>query len=102
MKKNINDLMELDPGYEVESIFVQLNKILDNESCRDVVKAEKFNPDYTVKTEDQEVFTVPPEVAQGLINFLNELDVRDRTKMLQFIQYAKGLETLLKCSNTLH
>jgi|APSaa5957512576_1039674.scaffolds.fasta_scaffold53601_3 hypothetical protein len=102
MKRNINDLEDLEPGYEQESMFVQLNKIIDNETCRSIVKAEKFNPGTMVTTEDNVEVNVSAETAAGIIQLLSEMDVRDRIKMLEFIQFYKGLNTLLKCSSTLH
>jgi hypothetical protein len=89
-----------DDEFDVEfinmPIWDQLGKIQDSESAREVVKAAKFKPVNTVKTDDGVTVIVTPAECQKIKDVLLELRTPFRAKVLKQLQMSKGLNNMLR------
>jgi len=85
---------DLDPDFEQRPIMEQLGKIVDSESLREIVPKNKFNPFNTVLTDDGRSYKLNASQAQRLMDFVADLRMPYRYKVIRNIQLSNGFETL--------
>lgn len=83
---------EFGEGFKRESVFIQLGRILDSESARAVVPANKFNPVESIVTDDGKRFKVKPEEALFMRTKLLQVPTVPRAELLKQIQTAVGFK----------
>lgn len=85
---------DLDPDFEQRPVMEQLGKIVDSESLREIVPKNKFNPFNTVLTDDGGSYKLNASQAERLMNFVADLRMPYRYKVIRNIQLSNGFETL--------
>jgi hypothetical protein len=88
--------MDFDPEFKNTSLLEQLGKIIDSESAREVVDAERFNPVDTVTTDDGDVIKVTAEEAEVIRNAVLNVSAQKRLETIKNLQTTKGLTEVLK------
>lgn len=83
---------EYGEGFKRESIYIQLGRILDSESARSVVPANKFKPVESVVTDDGKRFKVKAEEAKFMREKLMLIPTVTRAELLKQIQTAVGFK----------
>jgi hypothetical protein len=78
--------------FKRESMYIQLGRIVDSESARAVVPANKFNPVESVITDDGKVFKVKASEAQFMREKLLLIPTVTRAEVLKQIQTAVGFK----------
>lgn len=82
----------LDPAFKKESVYMQLGRIIDSESVRDVVPAHKFKPVDSVITEEGKRFKVKPREAMFMREMIVKVPTVDRADLLKKIQTSEGFK----------
>jgi hypothetical protein len=83
---------EYGEGFKRESVYIQLGRILDSESARAVVPANKFNPVESVVTDDGKRFRVKPDEALFMREKLLLVPTVPRAELFKQIQTAVGFK----------
>ena len=87
---------DLDPEFIERPIMEQLGKIVDSETLREVVRANKFNPVNKVLTDDGKEYMISAGQANRLMNFVTEMRMPYRYNVIRNIQNSNGFENLCK------
>jgi len=87
---------DLDPEFIERPIMEQLGKIVDSETLREVVRANKFKPVNKVLTDDGKEYMISAGQANRLMNFVAEMRMPYRYNVIRNIQNSNGFENLCK------
>jgi len=89
----MNDFsVQLDPEFTKESMYMQLGRIVDSESARSVVPANKFKPVEFVTTDDGVRFKVSAKEAQFMREMIVKVPTVPRADLLKQIQKQEGFK----------
>lgn len=83
------------PGFKEKSVYDQLGKVIDSESIKDVVDAEKYKPVMHIKTDDGDEIEVTVPEAMALRSVLHILEKpAPKEKFLAKLQSTEGFKEL--------
>lgn len=83
---------EFGEDFKRESVYIQLGRILDSESARAVVPANKFNPVESIVTDEGKRFKVKAKEAAQLRETLLLIPTVIRADIFKKIQTAAGFK----------
>ena len=87
---------DLDPDFEQRPIMEQLGKIVDSETLREIVRADKFNPVNKVLTDDGKEYKINSRQAERLMKFVSDMRMPFRYNVIRNIQNSDGFENLCR------
>ena len=90
-----SDDAEFGPGFKEKSVYDQLGKIIDSESIKDVVDADKYKPVQHIKTDDGDDIQVSVPEAMALRSLLHIIQKpQPKEKFLAKLQSTEGFGEL--------
>lgn len=90
-----SDDAEFGPGFKEKSVYDQLGKIIDSESIKDVVDADKYKPVQHIKTDDGDDIKVSVPEAMALRSLLHIIQKpQPKEKFLAKLQSTVGFGEL--------
>jgi len=90
-----SDDAEFGPGFKEKSVYDQLGKIIDSESIKDVVDADKYKPVQHIKTDDGDDIQVSVPEAMALRSLLHIIEKpQPKEKFLAKLQSTEGFNEL--------
>ena len=90
-----SDDAEFGPGFKEKSVYDQLGKIIDSESIKDVVDADKYKPVQHIKTDDGDDIKVSVPEAMALRSLLHIIQKpQPKEKFLAKLQSTEGFGKL--------
>lgn len=90
-----SDDSEFGPGFKEKSVYDQLGKIIDSESIKDVVDADKYKPVEHIKTDDGDDIQVSVPEAMALRSLLHIIQKpQPKEKFLAKLQSTEGFGEL--------
>ena len=90
-----SDDSEFGPGFKEKSVYDQLGKVIDSESIKDVVDADKYKPVQHIKTDEGDDIQVSVPEAMALRSLLHIIQKpQPKEKFLAKLQSTEGFNEL--------